>query len=324
VNIFGELEGLAGEQLATAGLRLLILRSPACRDAIVRLLDGLSPHGPLNSTSHFSCYTEYGTSDGSRGPGRLDLVVELDNIVVGIEVKLAAAFQEDQPDKYNEELGRVAKLLGEIRREPVRYFLIVLAPKNREDEILPHVRASQRFLSWESVLSALKGASGGDPFVAVLIEEFDRHLRDRLDFLPHFQDWAHHLTTQWSSRGTQYQRELLRKLFGVLPNPSGRLGSADSWVGYYFSPEADGRRSWIGFVPRTRLSADQDGACLVVGGHHTVQKMEQFRGLDMADPLFVDGDAVPSWEIAIDPSWNSPAAWTAALDPFLRVQDIDA
>jgi hypothetical protein len=135
MNLFTELEGLSGEGLATAGLRLLLLRSPACKEAFVRELDALSPFGPLLSNSHFSCYTEHPTHDESEGSGRLDLCIELDDVVVGIEVKLSAVFQPSQPAKYEAELKRMVGVLTELRRQEVRHFLVVLAPERRRSEI---------------------------------------------------------------------------------------------------------------------------------------------------------------------------------------------
>jgi hypothetical protein len=238
MNLFSDLEGLTGEGLAMAGLRLLLLRSPACKEAFVRDLDALSPFGPLLSNSHFSCYTEHPTHDENNGGGRLDLCIELDDVVVGIEVKLGALFQPSQPAKYEAELKRMASVLSELRRQKVRHFLVVLAPEQRRAEIVRHLSRGQAVLSWETVLTSLGEASGGDTFVEVLIDEYRRFLRDHLHFLPGFAEWAHHLNASWNQKGTDYQKDFLRRLVGLLPNPT-RMGRGPDWVGYYFTADGD-------------------------------------------------------------------------------------
>ncbi|MBM3334082.1 PD-(D/E)XK nuclease family protein, partial [Candidatus Sumerlaeota bacterium] len=104
MNLLEELDGLQGENLASAALRFLVLQSNPCKNALLETLNKVSPIGPLTSTSHFSCYREYATSSEESGAGRLDLVLELDQAVVGIEAKLLAEFQPEQPTKYKEDI----------------------------------------------------------------------------------------------------------------------------------------------------------------------------------------------------------------------------
>jgi hypothetical protein len=325
MNLFNECEGLAGEQLATAGLRLLVLRSAAFRAAFVRLLDQLSPHGPLLSLSHFSCYSEYGTRDEALGDGRLDLTVELDEVVIGIEVKLAAAFQPGQPTKYEEELRRVAGLLGKIRRKTIREFVVVLAPGNRRQDILPHLGAGHRFLEWEAIIQAFRQVAGADPFATLLFEDYERFLGDHLEFLPSFGQWAHHTRTTWEPRGTESQRNLLRKLRDLLPAAGGRLGSGATWVGYHFSPDGEGApRSWIGFVPRTRLTGNQTdtGALMVVSSPRVLARGGAgFRKAPLQEPIWIDGVKTSDWEVLFDGQWNQPSNWINGLAEFLTQTD---
>ncbi len=131
MNLFDELERLNGETLASAVLRLLILRSQPLRRAFLRLLDRLSPVGPITSTSHFSCYQEHATDDPELGSGRIDLVLELDDSIIGVEAKLHGEFRGSQPEKYKREMSRLAKVLGEARRRKFHQFLAILAPESR-------------------------------------------------------------------------------------------------------------------------------------------------------------------------------------------------
>jgi len=322
MQLFRALEGLSGEQLATGGLRLLLLRSQACRDAFLKPLANAFPAWPLSTTSHFSCYAEYATTDEVEGRGRIDLILELDDAVVGVEVKLGAALQSGQPRKYVEELDRVAGLLGQVRRREMPSLLTVLAPGSRRTEVNDILAVVPRsaFLAWEDVLTALRDAEGGDQFVSVLIAEFDQYLRDALDFLPRFAEWAPRLRAAWKPGGTAEQHKLLRALSTILPGRAGRMAGGDSWVGYYFTPDGpDAARSWIGFLPSSRADRRDEHALLVVSTSRPVvpQATADYSPVHISPPNNVDGLSVDSWEIRFNPSWTTAADWTGRLAIFL-------
>lgn len=321
MNLFSELEGLHGEQLATAGLRLLLLRSQLGRNAFVELLNARSRVGLVAARSHFSCYTEYATEHDSLGAGRLDLVIELDSVVVGIEVKLAAEFQPQQPHKYLEEIQRVADGLSRIRRGIVRPYMAVLAPESRKSAVLDHLESNQVFISWEETITAFQLAGRTDPFVSVLVDEYSDFLSDHLHFLPRFDTWAPHLEGRWEPNGTDYHREFLRKLVSLLPNPGARVGAGDTWVGYYFRiPDMD-ERTWIGFIPATRAKEfSGPGALLVVSRAPELPESEVIRRIELDPAQWVDGRFVSTWRIPVDPSWSSPDDWLEVLHPFIRLE----
>ena len=65
MNIFSETEGLEGEDLITAILRVLLLRSQEVRERFVTLLSEESHLGPIELQSHFSCLLQRTTEDKS-------------------------------------------------------------------------------------------------------------------------------------------------------------------------------------------------------------------------------------------------------------------
>src|SRR5712692_6695611 len=55
MNLFSEIEGLRGENLTTAILRVLLLRSQDLRERFIRLVSDNCRLGPLTLGEHFSC-----------------------------------------------------------------------------------------------------------------------------------------------------------------------------------------------------------------------------------------------------------------------------
>ena len=151
---------------------MLMLRSPGCRNAVIRVIDAVSHVGLIESRSHFSCYAEHPTKDPELGDGRIDLLVEVDSAVIGIEAKFGAGFQADQPNKYQAEVQRLADQLSEARGHRLRRMFLVLAPAVRREEIEHLLGAEARVITWEEVIEALTHAVGLDP--EQLIELYGR------------------------------------------------------------------------------------------------------------------------------------------------------
>ena len=161
MDFISRFEGLFGENLGSAVLGHLILNSQEIRDEFIGLLSDNSPVGPISYSSHFSSQTEYATSseggsdEDGRNNGRLDLLIQLDDVVIGIENKFFAGFQPDQPGKYIPTLEHVAKTLGQINRRTVRPILFILCPEDRRGEA--EVKANEHagmvsVITWESVI----------------------------------------------------------------------------------------------------------------------------------------------------------------------------
>ena len=138
MSIFSEVEGLSGENLSSALLRYLIFNSSEVRDAVFSYLSDESPSGPISYASHFACTTEYPTTDESfeSKSGRLDILIQTDNMAIGIENKFFAEFQEGQPQKYLKSLADVSESLSKISHSEVRPVLYVLCPESRKTEAM--------------------------------------------------------------------------------------------------------------------------------------------------------------------------------------------
>jgi len=321
MNLFDELERLNGETLASAVLRLLILRSQPLRRAFLRLLDRSSPVGPITSTSHFSCYQEHTTDDPELGSGRIDLVLELDDSIIGVEAKLHGEFRVSQPEKYKREMSRLAKVLSEARRRKFRQFLSILAPESRRVEIEDRLTDNEIVvISWEDILSAFsESLERVDACTAFLLAEYRDFLSTRTSFLPELSRWLRHLRSSWEPNGTALQREFLRIIWDVLPNGGGRLSAGPTWVGYYFRPDDPGcQRGWIGFIPNTRFREppSTNASLIVASGNGPISETAHFAEVDLVEPIWVDGRHVESWRVHLDESWSTPQRWHERLGPL--------
>ena len=92
MNFFSQIEGLVGENFSSAILRYLLERSPEIRDAFLAMISDVSPFGTIESRERFGSRREVTLKDSDNVGGRIDLFIETDNAVIGIENKFLAAF----------------------------------------------------------------------------------------------------------------------------------------------------------------------------------------------------------------------------------------
>lgn len=323
MNLFEEIEGLSGEPLTSALLRLLILRSQEIRDEFVNFISSHSPIGPVTSSSHFSCYTEHTTFDEETGYGRIDIMLEFDDAVVGIENKLFADFQEGQPEKYIKTISEIASSLSAIRHRDIRWFLVILVPKIRHSEVVELVEGKAKnitILNWEDLIPCLeKCIDKLDPISKVIASEFFDFVRFRISFIPNFSQWVPHLRKTFESRGSDLQRELVGRLWDFFPNGGDRLSFGDTWVGYYFSPESQGLKGWYGFVPASDLEgSDIRPAELIVVTSYPVEISSHYvKPTTLVPSNFIGtGDNQYTWIVDFDDEWSSPERWAKELKIF--------
>lgn len=323
MNLFKEIEGLSGEPMVSALLRLLILRSQEIRDEIVRLISAKSPIGLVTSSSHFSCYTEYTTFDQVAGQGRIDIVIELDDAVVGIENKLFALFQEGQPAKYLSSLEENARALSSIRNREIRWFLLVLLPRVRlseiDDIIIQHPKAVIP-LCWEDVIPSIEKLENKlDPTSQVIAAEFVDFLRSRLAFIPNFADWVPHLRRSFEPRGTPLQRKLIGHIWDFFPNGGARLSSGATWAGYYFSTQGREYDGWYGFVPAVELQGEGHRPTELIVIISCPLKVESaaLKAVTLTNPDWLGtGKNQFIWVVDFDETWSTPERWGKELQVF--------
>jgi hypothetical protein len=346
MNLFSDIESLRGENLASAMLRYLIINSSDIREEILELIDIRSPVGPLVSDSHFSCYLEEATvadndKDDSQSRGRIDVVIELDNAIVGIEAKFHAGFQQDQPFKYFPSLEEKAKTLKTLRGVPeYEYFLCVLLPESRINEVSRLIAAVPeewaryapkcKALTWTEVRVALERAEKRMPAeIAYLSAEFREYLDSRLTL---FTGWArkkHHTVSRWQEKGTTLQIEVLEDLFQVIDAEvteaaKCRLARAADYViqKVEVTPnESLPRTLWYGFCRKGDVSGDTgDGAEFFIVTTATPSVVSDTTHLKAHGPKhgYEDWTDRPNtgWTVNIEEADGRPEFWSLLLNPF--------
>lgn len=257
MNLFGEIEGRRGENLSSALLRFILMRSQDARTKLAELITGLVGES-FEAMHRFACSLETGTTDDIHGPGRIDLLLEMDNGLVGIENKFNAGFQNGQPQKYLDALSLIAEKSakgGAITSN--RYILLILAPAQREGEIKKkiaelskHQQEHCKFLSWEEMLRALNDVlPTQDSKTKEVILDFSAYVNRYLNqsFFRQNRSWLESLR-HWKPYGSERQQSVTSDLWEFFPGARSRPSQGDKWRGYYFTG------GWFGFVEKTAIS----------------------------------------------------------------------
>ena len=328
MNLFAEIEGLRGENLSSALLRFVFLRSQDARTQLADLLTGLT--GTSFSAMHrFACILEGSTDDANHGSGRIDLLVEMDDALVGIENKFNAGFQQGQPEKYLHSLCQRAEKLsdgGFISKK--RHLLVILAPKDRHGEIqkkIDELPADQkdlcRFLSWEEMLAAFREvAPTQDSKTREVISYFDGYVNRylRQSFFHQKHNWLQSLE-QWMPYGSERQRQVVSELCDFFPNVGGRLSYGETWVGYYF-----GNKGWFGFTVKSAIATtcrpieqQRQAELLIVVGFDISSTPAQdiFHLISMKNKGFGGAPERSAWAVDYE-KLKTREEWVAALAPF--------
>jgi PD-(D/E)XK nuclease superfamily len=273
MNLLQELKGLSGENLTSAALRFLIIRSQDARETFKELVSERSSQGLIVMQSEFSCKLEVPmrssqmeSPDQQNESGRIDLLMHTDNMIIGVENKLDAVFQPGQPEKYRQELEQLANQASAITKK--RYVLVILAPEYRTPDIKAKIdeidKAEVRLhyiqLSWETLLTELGKRCGAnlDRISATLIDQLRGYILDnRHAFWPD-EMRENHLKGVFDPSGAQ--GKFVQQLKNILPSPvSG--GSGKRWTGYSFKiQQPDPNMSeygWLGFVKKGVLVESQ-------------------------------------------------------------------
>lgn len=325
MNIFSEIEGSSGERLSSALLRYLIFNSPEIRDDIIRLFSKKSPVGPLEYFSHFSCETEFPTTDDDHGNGWLDILIQLDDVVIGIENKFNAPFQEGQPKKYINTLEQIRSSLSEIRRSEVRRLLFLLCPASRIAEATSKIQniANAAVVTWEEVLDTLKSVKAvSNPVSSVVYREFVKYLERQLVFIDSFKTKLPHFNRSFPDYGTVLQAELVKAVWPYFPRAGPRLSKGTIWVGYYFYVDAKiEEKGWYGFLPASQIQ-DTTGNCaeFVIASTYDPKLSEEFIPVRLTSDVFIgEPDRTKAWIIRFDDEWDKADVWRKKLEPFWSI-----
>lgn len=262
MDFLSEIAGLKGENLCSAVLRLLLLRSYELRERFVAMVSDNNLLGPIVVRNTFSCTTEEPTS-GDNGSGRLDVYIELDDAVIGVENKIWAGFQSGQPQKYLDSVEQRARILSTLRSRKLRPLVVVLAPKGRETEVRRRTGQSKNFvfLSWEDVLDNFLGLAqiqSLDEETRLLLRGLNEYVNLQIAFLPEWQRWLPHIRREFVERGSTWQKEIVRRVWEFFPEPAGRMGCGETWCGYYFGGSSKELLGWYGFADASEI---QENSC---------------------------------------------------------------
>ena len=248
------LSGLAGENLATAYLKWL------CQDDDLRrlMLQHLLGDAMTGDHALVSVTTEVPTSDPDFGDGRIDLVIETMDMVIGIESKFYADFQEGQPAKYVATLRQLAEKADGGTKSVA---LVLLLPENRKFDLRTIDPIHEKYQPvvvkagvWERLCAAL---SVDAPEIVALRGYIDEccnpfvQLNRKLELRePGFPP-----ESRSAIGGPAHQSEFLaalRSFQDAVPTAdlSGRIGHGTTWTCLNVSvPTRDGPRiAMLGFV----------------------------------------------------------------------------
>ncbi len=333
MNLLSQIEGLRGENLSSALLRFILMRSQDARTQLAELMTGLVGES-FSAMSRFACSLEAGTTDDIHGNGRIDLLVEMDDGLIGIENKFNAGFQDGQPRKYLRALSEIATTsakAGFISKD--RYLLVILAPAERRREIqnrIAELSSEQqehcRFLAWEEMLEALQEVlPTQDSKTKEVIQDFSEYVNRYLkkSFFKRDRRWLESLR-QWKPFGSERQQSVTADLWEFFPGTRNMPSSGDKWRGYYFNG------GWFGFVEKTAIASSGDANLnlfdaefVVVVSFATAVKPDPaiFHPISMASKGFSGAPEKAAYRVDIV-EMTSRDKWIDALRPFF-IQSTD-
>ncbi len=326
MDFLSELQGLSGENLCSATLRLLLIRSQDLRECLINLISRENRVGPIMPGSHFSCTIEEPTEDPGRW-GRLDLFLEMSDVVVGIENKLYAGFQNGQPHKYLGTVLQRAKDLEKIRGNHYQGLVVVLAPNSRNPEIKSKIGENKKLLAltWEDILDAFcRSTEHLDSETKVLLHALKSYIHQQTSLFPEWSRWTPHLRRSFEHGGKPIQRTVVRKVWQFFPDAGSRLSSGATWCGYYFTDRFLNTRGWYGFVPKEAVvdGAKNEVEFIIAVSFDVQFPGNVFRKIKLKQgPDFIGSSVIYSWAIELDDSWSRPDSWMHNLQPLSDVYE---
>lgn len=328
MNFLSEVQGKVGEQLATAVLRWLLVRSQYFREKFIRQISNASRLGPVYASEQFAAFLEDPTTSSAGSRGRVDLLLEIDQWVLGVESKFSALFQEGQPGKYLDTLRERAKKLSELRKNSTySHAVVILAPHSRTSEVAAHCGDDPHYipLAWEDVLAITQTSNLDlDGASKAVLSSLKRFVNDEIGFLPSFQDWVPHLNNRWEPFGSPVQRKVVEALWKFFPDGSSRLSNGSVWCGYYFCQNFLKYRGWYGFVDAKNYNiASPHQAELIIATNFDFEVAhEAFTPIKNFYQNFLNGfKPVYAWVIDFDENWANIQRWEEALACIRKTVD---
>lgn len=307
-------EGTKGEEFTSAILKYLFINSDEFRRLF---LDRIQQHFAASSLPSFKngviCHTEVATMSGD---GFVDLVLTGDNVVLGIENKIWAEVQPDQPKKY---LPTLQKLAEDRCGNGDAFKVVMLAPAQREKEIAKELLdqvvspSVSILLDWQTVMKDLNTLAQDETGeVRCVAKAFHEYLAQRINDVKINATKAKLLVGDVNPPNA-FQVDFLYKVCGVFKDIGRIVGGGrtrSKWYGFSFGLAGKRvdywARPWFGFCTE---GADVD---LVVQTHleEFIPPTDSFT----ASHYTKDGDV---WlKVRFDEKDDSVPTWREKLQPL--------
>lgn len=342
MNIFSEIQGLKEENMTSAVLRMLLLQSHQLRDAFLELLSRESKQGPIFSVSKFSCETELHTYDEKYGRGRVDFVLETDKFLIGVENKIRADFQPNQPHKYIESLKERSKKFfknGGVS-EDLNTILVIMAPQSRLNQIkdnigkMTDISDSDKniflFISWDEVITSFqKVLDKCDNITQIYFNDLSEYMMSIISIFPNYKVTFPHLRNSFEQYGNPFQRDFVGRIWRFFPKPGKRISQGVEWCGYYFNyPQSSSdivNQCWYGFIPPSQLinppSHYKSAELVIVVPYDKLIEDQCLTPVELKNKNFsaagIGKDK--AFIVNFDINWDSPELWEEMIEKYFTV-----
>ena len=353
MNILEQIDGKRGENLTSAVLQFLLVQSPVLRRVFFKYISSKSRIGPIKDGHLFGCLLEEPTEESNgAAKGRVDLLIETESFVIGIENKLNALLQEDQPMKYFKSIHTRAGLLEDARHSK-RYqpLIVLLLPNQRiveEDENLKKkwtaylakqnindLGNSYIVVSWEGLLRAWNDSLAGsdvDETCKIMARDLDIYVKNRINFLHKLAENMSHLTGNLNHPEiANLQKVFLYQVIATVCSHDKGIETGKTYRGYNLSKSGkpDDLFAWIGFVSTDEWLRDVDKGTfnkseLVIITNDSQPLSKNFKIVDLKRMFLPekkygwDGSKGVAHVIKMDPAWTEFADWHEQLKPLLE------
>lgn len=313
------IEGTKGEKFTSALLKYMFINSEGFRRAF---RDRIKSHFAASQLLSFKngviCETEVAAENNK---GFIDLVLYADNTVIGIENKLWAAMQDEQPQKYRSKLESLAKKhCGNVSA----FKFMMVAPHERQEEIRKELNkqgilsGERIILDWQDVMDDLntlaQSESGEVQCVAIAFHEYlDNQIQDI-----NLNTSRDRLLGKDVHLPNSFHEDFLYKLKnrGVFRHSGRMAGSGGEgsrkWYGFAF--DVNEVRSSAPIWPWFGFAAVETGVILVVQNLPS-----NFEAPSDSFKVVAQPDERYTWlEVVFDEKDNTVQKWSAKLEPLFE------
>lgn len=353
MHIFSELEGSKGEIYITKILKYLLEHSIIFRYEFINFLNKSIDGADLHIEKWFKCKTEvYTLTEEENEKGYIDLMITIDNAIIGIENKIGAEFTVNQPEKYWYTIKKYANNHENPNGKEVKPYLLVFCPKRRIDKIKKDTGKNKfniQVLSWESLLEHVTNKKrknnpifsiigekdesifGSDIVSEYLFENFKLFLYDYLNFLPNFSEMYKNIGSDLQEAGRDNRSYFLSRLLNRLQIKDVHVGHGKTWSGfylnYYYKDNKKYYSAWFGFLAKSRVGDEAiNESDLIVASNFPIEEDNELLTplYKLNENVWLNGvDADNHWRIEYKENWVSIDHWKNVLDRFIIRDDND-